>query len=396
MKKLTKKCDFIFSNLFINYLIVTVLIVSLSIGCKKETAPAQNNVDAQSQSDDLSIEKWGKPDIVVHKGQSIQAAVDKAKDGMTILIEPGTYEEAITVSKPGIKLVGKFSLRGGEVIIKNPGDEENGITVTDEADGFTLVNVTIKDFEDNGVILISVDHFTLSQVKAVNDGEYGIFPVHCNHGVIELCVATGCSDTGIYVGQSTDVKMRLNTAYANVNGLEVENSSDVDVTLNQSFNNVVGILIDLLPGKDIKTSANVHVHFNHIYNNNHVNFGTPGELESTIPTGLGILVLGADLAVVENNTVTGNEFAGITVFSTLVLAVIAGVPPEVILADIEPNPDGVKISKNFLQHNGFNPPVIPDLPLPGVDLLWDSSGINNCWGNNVFKTSAPSPLPSCN
>ena len=233
-------------------------------------------------------------------------------------------------------------------------------------------------------------------MKAVNDGEYGIFPVHCNHGVIELCVATGCSDTGIYVGQSTDVKMRLNTAYANVNGLEVENSSDVDVTLNQSFNNVVGILIDLLPGKDIKTSANVHVHFNHIYNNNHVNFGTPGELESTIPTGLGILVLGADLAVVENNTVTGNEFAGITVFSTLVLAVIAGVPPEVILADIEPNPDGVKISKNFLQHNGFNPPVIPDLPLPGVDLLWDSSGINNCWGNNVFKTSAPSPLPSCN
>ena len=117
MKKLTKKCDFIFSNLFINYLIVTVLIVSLSIGCKKETAPAQTNVDAQSQSDDLSIEKWGKPDIVVHKGQSIQAAVDKAKDGMTILIEPGTYEEAITVSKPGIKLVGKFSLRGGEVII---------------------------------------------------------------------------------------------------------------------------------------------------------------------------------------------------------------------------------------------------------------------------------------
>jgi hypothetical protein len=56
----------------------------------------------------------------------------------------------------------------------------------------------------------------------------------------------------------------------------------------------------------------------------------------------------------------------------------------------------VKIRKNVLTRNGFNPPVIPGLPLPGVDLLYDGSGTGNCWKQNSFATSYPSPLPSCN
>ena len=70
--------------------------------------------------------------------------------------------------------------------------------------------------------------------------------------------------------------MQYNWAHANVNGLEIENSSDVNVTYNRSSNNVCGILVDLLPGKDIKTSSNVHVANNAVFNNNHVNFGAPG------------------------------------------------------------------------------------------------------------------------
>jgi hypothetical protein len=97
---------------------------------------------------------------------------------------------------------------------------------------------------------------------------------------------------------------------------------------------------------------------------------------------------------VEDNAVNGNNFSGITVFSTLVLAVLADIPPE-NFADIEPNPDGTIIRENILNRNGLEPPVL-DIPLPGVDLLWDGSGINNCWKDNTFKTSAPDPLPTCN
>jgi parallel beta-helix repeat protein len=366
----------------------------LFTGCKKDTEPTQFRQDAQSQTPEQLMAKWGTPNIIVHKGESIQAAIDTAKKGSTIFIEPGIYKEALLINKPGIKLIGKLSLNDDAIVIKNPGEENNGVTVRGDGDGFILANVTVKGFERNGVFLDSADNYVISNVKAIDNEEYGIFPVHSNHGLIEFCIATGSSDTGIYVGQSSDVKMQFNTAFANVNGLEIENSSNVDASFNQSYHNVAGMLIDLLPGKAIETSSNIHVHSNHIYNNNHPNFGDSGALESYVPPGLGILVLGTDQTVIEGNTITGNDFAGVAVFSSLVLVVLAGVPPEEF--DFEPNPDGAKISRNFLAKNGSNPPDIPGLPLPGVDLLYDGSGTNNCWSKNTFKTSYPSPLPSCN
>jgi len=372
--------DHIFKPQFVSLSFLIILFIFS--GCKKES---EN--DYQASSSNLED---AKADIIVHAGGSIQAAVNAAAPNSLIKIEPGTYSESITVSKPGIKLVG-ITKNGEGVVIKNPGDEENGITVDGAGDGFTLQNVTIKNFEENGVVLDSVDNFKISHVTAINNGEYGIFPVHSSHGVVEYCTARGHTDTGIYVGQSTDVVMRCNTAFANVNGLEVENSSHVNVINNECYNNVCGMLIDLLPQKDIKTSNDVHVASNHVYRNNHANFGDSSSLESVVPPGLGILVLGADNTTVEKNTVTGNDFAGITVFSTLVLVSLGGISADSI--DVEPNPDGAFIHNNFVKNNGANP---PPLDLPGVDLLWDGSGINNCWKNNEFKTSAPSPLPSCN
>ncbi len=370
------------------FMTLIVLGIFLLPACKKEMTPINDdslNLKTKAVS---SVEKEHR--ITVHAGSSLQAAINIADAGSVIQVEPGIYKEAIVVDKPGIQIIGT---RIG-VIIQNPGDEENGITVNDNGDGFVLKNVAIQNFKENGIILVRVDNFTISHVTAINNGEYGIFPVHCSHGTIEFCIVKGHSDTGLYVGQSSDVKMQFNTALENVNGLEVENSSNISVIRNQSFNNVCGILIDLLPGKDIKTSANILVRNNNVFNNNHVNFGEPGSLESVVPKGLGILVLGADNVTMENNIVTGNEFAGITVFSTLVLGSLAGIPPEAF-ADIDPEPDNARIVRNFVKKNGSNPPTLP-IPLPGVDFLWDGSGLNNCWTSNIFNTSFPSPLPKCN
>lgn len=373
-----------FSKCFLALFVLSVIILP---ACKKEATPA-NDESADVSGKAMSSSHSHR--IIVHAGSSIQAAVDAAEAGFVIQIDPGVYNEAIVVNKPGIQLIGI----GKGVIIQNPGDEENGITVNDNGDGFVLKNVTVQNFKENGIVLTAVDNFTIAHVTAINNGEYGIFPVHSSHGVIEFCKVKGHSDTGIYVGQSSDVRMEFNAAFENVNGLEVENSSNVSVTHNQSFNNVCGILVDLLPGKDVKVSSGIYVAGNSVYNNNHVNFGTPGELESVVPTGLGILVLGADKTTVENNFVTGNNFAGITVFSTLVLGALAGIPPAAF-ADIDPNPDNARIIRNIVKKNGSAPPSL-SIPLPGVDFLWDGSGSNNCWQNNIFDTSYPSPLPTCN
>ena len=337
-----------------------------------------------------SAERFGRPDIVVHAGTSIQDAIDAAAPGAVIRIEPGTYTEALIVTRPGIKLIGLRDASGG-VVIQNPGDAEDGVRVTSAGDGFALLNVTVRGFEENGVLLVGVDGFLLSGITAENDGEYGLFPVHSSHGVIERCTASGHSDTGIYVGQSEDVTVRHNVAFANVNGIEIENSSDIKVIANEAYDNVAGILLVLLPGLDVKFSRGVLVSGNRVHDNNRLNFAEPGEIEAAVPSGSGILVVGVDRALVEENTVTGNDFTGIAVGSTLLLGALAGLPPEAF-ADIEPNPDGARIRDNVATENG----AAPSIPfLPGVDLLWDGSGSGNCWSGNTFGSSAPPALPLC-
>lgn len=363
---------------------IFILIAFMNSGCKKEIAPPCD----QAKFD-------GKNAVtIVHSGQSIQAAIDGASAGTIIYIEPGIYKEALTVNKSNIQLIGSACNLYGKVIIENPGDEDNGIVVNAGSDGFVLRNVTVQNFEENGVLLTGVDNFILSHVSAVDDGEYGLFPIHCTHGLIEDCFATGHEDTGIYVGQCSGVAIQNNEVTANVNGIEIENSSDVAATKNHSYNNVSGILIDLLPGLAVKTASGVLIDGNNIESNNHVNFGNPEEgFEAFVPSGSGILLVGVDNVTIKNNRIVNNNFTGVATVSTVILGALAGLPPSAF-SDIEPNPDNAKIVDNVITGNGSAPPA--GLPLPGVDLLWDGNGTGNCWKNNTHNSEYPSPLPSCN
>jgi len=340
----------------------------------------------------LSADRFGRPDIVVHPGGSIQAAVAGAAPGSVIRIEPGTYREAVTVNTPRLALVGALDPRGAGVVIENPGGADNGITVNASAQGFALVNVTVRGFDENGIKLSSVDGFLLSQVTAVDDGEYGLYPVHSSNGVIERCRASGHDDTGIYVGQSHDVTIRQSVTFANVNGIEVENSKRVTAIANDTYDNVVGILVVLLPHLEDTVTSDVLLAGNRVHDNNHPNFAPAGDLASFVPTGSGILVVGADRTKVEGNTVSGNQFTGIAVGSTLLLGLLAGLPPD-YFADIEPNPDHDAIEENVVTGNGTVPSPVPFLP--AADLLWDGSGTGDCWSANTFVTSAPPDLPAC-
>jgi parallel beta-helix repeat protein len=386
MKSLLKTNQRLFLSAKGSWLPVIVFAAAIFFaGCKKgPTSPCNNGNFSTGKN---------KP-IVVKRGGSIQAAVDAASPGSTILIEPGVYNGEITIKKSGIQLIGMNCTADEKVIIQNPGDEDCGIMVHKGGDGFVLKNVTVEGFTENGVYLEFIDNFLLSNITTIDCKEYGLYPVHCTNGLIEYCIATGSADTGIYVGQSENVAMQYNTAYGNVNGFEIENCSSVVAFKNHSYNNVSGILIVLLPGLIVKSSSNITVTDNKIENNNHVNFAEPGAgFEGFVPSGSGILLVGADKVTIEKNKISGNNFTGIATVSTVILGALGGLPPEAF-ADIEPNADDAKIVNNTLVNNGSAPPA--GLPLPGVDLLWDGNGTNNCWKNNSYSSSYPSPLPQCN
>jgi parallel beta-helix repeat protein len=327
--------------------------------------------------------------ITVHAGASIQAAVDAARAGTVIRIEPGTYTQAIRVATPDLTLAGVTG-PGGRVLLTNPGHAANGITVTAAARDFVLDNVTVRGFGANGVLLQGVHGFRIAHVNAEDDGEYGLFPVLSSAGLIEACRASGHRDTGIYVGQSTDVTIRACTASANVNGLEVENSTDVRVLDNQAHDNSAGLLIDLLPGLQVKTDAGIVAEGNRLQGNNRPNTANPHDIASAVPAGVGILVLGAKRTLIHKNTVTHNDFVGIGVASTELLGQLANVPARAF-AGIDPLPRDVMIEDNSVVHNGSKSPI----PLaPPADFLWDGTGTGNVWIDNRFGRSFPRPLPA--
>jgi parallel beta-helix repeat protein len=384
--------------------LVAVLVSAMLGGaCSDEGGVAPTETVGQG-SIPAAADRLGEPDHLVSPGGSIQAAVDAAEPGDVIHVEPGTYAEAIVVDKPGIRLVGlegsgrsdrraESGRRSEPVVIENPGDANNGIFVTDNGDGFELINVTVRNFGRNGVLLVRVDGFLLSGVITEGNGIYGLFPVVSSDGVIEFSSATGHADAGIYVGVSEGIVVRRNVAFGNVIGFEIENSSNVRVVGNDTYDNTAGMLIVLLPGLSVTVSEDVVVSGNRVHDNDRPNFAEPGALAAAVPTGSGVLVVGTDRTIVTDNEVTGNDFVGIGLGSTLLLGALAGLPPEAF-EGIEPNPDGARILNNVVTGNGAAPPALP-IPLPGVDLLWDGSGTDNCWGGNAFAASFPSPLPTC-
>jgi parallel beta-helix repeat protein len=317
------------------------------------------------------------PVVEIGPGDSIQAAVDAAAPGTVIVLDPGTYAQAVTVSRPGIFIAGRGG--PGAVVITNPGGADNGVHVEPGGDGFGLVGVSVEGFGSNGVILEGVRGFTLLDVAASDDGDYGLFPVLSSLGLVAGCTAAGNRDTGVYVGQSMGVAVLGNVARGNVNGFEVENSVGTLVAGNAALDNTLGVLVDLLPGLNFPFSFGTAVAGNLVAANNHANFGSPSDITSLEPPGVGVFVLGADGTAVADNFVLGNQTIGVGVGSSLVLNVLGGIS----MAGIQPLPIGNRVQGNAVAG-------------AGADLLWDGLGVANCWSDNAFRTSlSPQPLPAC-
>lgn len=315
---------------------------------------------------------------LVHPGQSIQAAVDRAKPGTTIVVRPGVYRERVVIHKNGISLVGE------DAVMKPPANgkpkcAQAGFCVlgdvnfqTGKVSGYVQnVSVTgfaIKNFKDFGIVALGARNARFLKDRAFNNGEYGITAFSSSGTQFVSNVTSGSGEAGIYVGDSpnADASVIKNDTHDDHFGILVRDARHGRIVGNEAHDNCMGMMfLADEPG----SAGGFDVSGNSVRNNDRS--CSPEEEEGLPPiSGVGIGLLGAKGVQIRGNHILGNVPSGPTGYRGGV-AVVRG-------------PGGTPPTNNSVIGNT----ILDNRP----DLFWDKSGSGNRFQANDCNTSRPGGL----
>jgi parallel beta-helix repeat protein len=295
---------------------------------------------------------------------ALQAAVSAASPGAKLLIGSGDYAEQVTITTPGLQLVGCGGATGDRPNIVRPtsgGPYGDGIAAA-SVNGLLFQSLDVTNWDENGIHISNADGVTFRDVHADGalNSTYGIFPVGSNDVLIETSSATQVRDAGIYVGQSTNILSRYNRAEGNVAGMEIENSANATVHNNYAADNTGGLLVFKLPDLPVQLSNGHQVFDNVSVHNNTPNFGIPGSIVSTVPDGTGMLIISNDDGEFTYNISQDNDSIGLALVDQQAVNFL--VPPDPV-THLPPFPtlspdqkaENNKIHNNRVSGNGANP-----------------------------------------
>jgi hypothetical protein len=316
---------------------------------------------------------------IVHPGESIQAAVDAAEPGDTIVVQKGIYNETVVIDKDGI------SLRGGKAVLEPPSEptegpcEGAGLCVLGDVDFQTgevseyvedvsISGFTVRDFSVYGIVGIGARDARFVKNRSFDNGEYGITSFFSTGTKVISNVTSGAEDAAIYVGDSPHANTWIanNDTYDSASGILVRNALHGHIIANKAHNNCIGIIfIADAPGP----AGEFEVDGNRVQHNNRA---CPVTAETPRLSGVGIGLLGARSVKIRANLVLKNVPSGPPALS-------GGV---VLVRGIE----GTAPKNNSVVGNV----ILRNHP----DIFWDRSGSGNRFVGNLCNTSVPSSL--CN
>ena len=244
---------------------------------------------------------------------TIQSGVDAADPGDLVLVQPGTYREAVEVITPGITIRGTDR---NEVILDGEFTRENGILVS--ADGVAIENMTARNFTVNGFFWTGVTGYRGSYLTAVDDWAYGIYAFDSRDGLLEHSYASGSWDSGFYIGQCRPCDAVITDSVSEHNGLGysgTNSSENIWIVNSEWAHNVTGIAPNSLDSELLPPVGRVVVAGNYIHDNG--NADAPHSRWQWASYGAGAILAGAQDSVVRNNLFVNNKSSGVVIVSMI-------------------------------------------------------------------------------
>src|SRR5207247_2660601 len=126
--------------------------------------------------------------ITVRPGGSIQAAVDQARPGDTIEVEPGTYRQSVLVDVDRITLRGLVK-DGQRAILDGEGERTDAVIASGH--GFTVEGLALRNYTSNGITVQGATGVVFRDLVVDNTGLYGVYPVQCRDRRVQRVGGTG-------------------------------------------------------------------------------------------------------------------------------------------------------------------------------------------------------------
>ena len=287
---------------------------------------------------------------------TVQAAVDAASPGDTVVVPAGTYREAVNVTKSGITIAASVSAVLDGTGLGASFGIRVGSTDGSRLEDFSLHGFEIRGYAISGVRLNGVDGFRLTGGRYVDNPLYGIFPVRTTDGRVDHNFVSGSQDSGIYIGRSTDIADRPQLVHDNTVGIEVELASRITRRRQRRDANSIGALVFVRPLFPVKVTEDVLVTGNVFSGNRRANpFVEPDDPLRRCPGASGSSMSAPTECRSSATRSAGNATAGVGVVS---------LPPGAAAADpaVDPEPDDGVVSGNITRGNGSTPD--PRLPCP--------------------------------
>jgi len=338
--------------------------------------------------------------------KTIQEAVDAAKAGDLVLVDEGTYNEAVDVSTADITIRG---VDRNKVILDGEFKLENGIRVLD-TDGVTVENMTARNYVSNGFFWTGSDRYHGSYLTAYRNGDYGIYAFDAYHGQLDNSYGSGSPDAGFYIGECFKCDAVIDTVVSEYNGLGYSgtNSGGDLYIINSTFaHNRAGMVPNsgsyelCYPGRSNTIVGNT------VYDNNYLE--GPGIDASLLAQGNGILLAGSVNNTVERNLVYDHERTGISAVP-FPEDDASDVPPPA--SDLDKPCDEVKdqdlpekspgfvlwpatgnsIVGNVVSGSGLADIAEGTIPEGGQTLGEAIEALDNCFSDNTVTSTSPTNL----